>query len=971
MAFVAALIGLLLGGASADSCFGAMVGAVLGVLVWRTWRQAREIRALAQAVEALDHAAAAAPRAEPARPSSVPSYPTEVSVVTPAAPVAPPAEAPAAGHARPAAAEPAAATATAATAATAAATSTPAASASGPVPADPRWTAPSPRARTVPPVVAGPLPRDAASEFVDRLRALLFGGNTVAKAGIAILFIGLAFLAKYATEHMVVPVELRLAGIGAVAAVLMALGWRWRHARPGYAHVLQGGAVATWYLTLFVAFRFYGVIAAGPVFGLMLGVAALAAALAVLQDAPALAVIGALGGFATPLLTSTGHGEPLVLFSYYLLLDLGIAAVAWAKTWRALNLVGFLFTYGVGGAWGVFSYTEDRFAMSESFLVAYFLLFNAILLLPARRVAAEAAAEKASGSRGAPSTIGETAGRWVHGALLFGVPTVTFALQHGLVHDMRFGTAFSALALGAFYAFMARALRSRTEFALAFDGAIGVALVFVSLVIPFALDARDTVGAWSLEGAALVWIGFRQGRRLPRAFGYALLVLPAFSMSWAFRHPVAPAQWFNGVLLNALIAAAGMTLAARAVSLAAAQGRLAGRDGEAVAEPMLIAGAVAWALFAAQFEIDRFVVEPAQALAWAGAASAIALAAVVLRWKLDWTRIALPAIAHVPLLALALVGATWWDEAPSAHFGSLVWPAALAVHLVVLRLAARDWPPLANTAVHALGVLVLAGLLGLEGRHVTGEWGDAGSAWPWIGGFIGPALVMFALLRPALRERWPVSAAPSAYLEVAGGTLVTAMLLGTLLADLFCDGSARPLPYVPFANPLDVGVALALVMAWRWAREVTRGDAGVRTHATVAAARELARPMPIAIALAAFAWLNAMLVRGFHHYADVPFDTEAWFSSPSVQAGLAVLWTATALGLMWTATRRGWRPVWMAGAALLGLVVLKLVLVDLAASGTITRIVSFITVGVGMLVIGYVAPMPARTVVEEASNATR
>ena len=38
---------------------------------------------------------------------------------------------------------------------------------------------------------------------------------------------------------------------------------------------------------------------------------------------------------------------------------------------------------------------------------------------------------------------------------------------------------------------------------------------------------------------------------------------------------------------------------------------------------------------------------------------------------------------------------------------------------------------------------------------------------------------------------------------------------------------------------------------------------------------------------------------------------------------------------------------------------MKLLLVDLAASETVTRIVSFIGVGVLMLVIGYVAPLPA------------
>jgi uncharacterized membrane protein len=50
----------------------------------------------------------------------------------------------------------------------------------------------------------------------------------------------------------------------------------------------------------------------------------------------------------------------------------------------------------------------------------------------------------------------------------------------------------------------------------------------------------------------------------------------------------------------------------------------------------------------------------------------------------------------------------------------------------------------------------------------------------------------------------------------------------------------------------------------------------------------------------------------------------------------------------------------MVGAALLAAVVLKLLLVDLSGTGTLTRIVSFIGVGVLMLVIGYVAPLPAK-----------
>lgn len=58
------------------------------------------------------------------------------------------------------------------------------------------------------------------------------------------------------------------------------------------------------------------------------------------------------------------------------------------------------------------------------------------------------------------------------------------------------------------------------------------------------------------------------------------------------------------------------------------------------------------------------------------------------------------------------------------------------------------------------------------------------------------------------------------------------------------------------------------------------------------------------------------------------------------------------------ANRRGVREVWFGGAVLLSGVVLKLFIVDLSGTGTIARIVSFLAVGVLMLLIGYFSPLP-------------
>jgi uncharacterized membrane protein len=220
------------------------------------------------------------------------------------------------------------------------------------------------------------------------------------------------------------------------------------------------------------------------------------------------------------------------------------------------------------------------------------------------------------------------------------------------------------------------------------------------------------------------------------------------------------------------------------------------------------------------------------------------------------------------------------------------------------------------------------------------------SAWGWLGWLLVPAAML--MLLPRMTRRWPVNAAPAAYQWIAATLLAAGLLLWTLLANIASNGAALPLPYVPLVNPLDIGIAAALLAVLLWLRSEP------------ARARWAAQPgVPIAlVGSAAFVWLNAMLVRGFHHFGDVPFRFDAWTHSLPVQTGLTLLWTTTALVLMWLSAKRQVRLPWMVGAALLAAVVAKLVLVDLSATGTVTRIVSFIGVGVLMLVIGYVAPLP-------------
>jgi hypothetical protein len=95
-----------------------------------------------------------------------------------------------------------------------------------------------------------------------------------------------------------------------------------------------------------------------------------------------------------------------------------------------------------------------------------------------------------------------------------------------------------------------------------------------------------------------------------------------------------------------------------------------------------------------------------------------------------------------------------------------------------------------------------------------------------------------------------------------------------------------------------------------------------------------------------------------HQLAGVPFELDTLLASTTVQVALSIFWTVLALGTMLLATRRMNRTLWLVGGVLLAIVVAKLFLVDLSRVGSIERIISFVVVGVLMLVIGWFSPLP-------------
>jgi uncharacterized membrane protein len=758
-------------------------------------------------------------------------------------------------------------------------------------------------------------------------------GNTLVRVGIVILFFGVAFLLAYFAEHVSIPIELQFAGVAFVGVVLIGVGAWLRNRRRAYALALIGGGLGVLYLTAFAAFQLVPLLAAGPAFVLLAAIAVLAIVLALLFDSPALAALAALGGLLAPVLVAT-VSEPLPLFGYVAAVNLLVVGVAAFRAWRVVDLVGFLGTLLLGLWWGYEYYDPAYFHIVEPFLAGFFLAYVALPIVHAWRGAGE---------------------RRVDAMLLFGVPIVAFALQALLVSDTRYGLAWTAAAVAVFYALLWRALRrpqpaGATALAAAFGA---LAVIFATLTVPLAVDARWTSALWAVEAAGVYWIGCREDRPVARGFALLLQVAAGGALLLGGFNDYAEFAFANRQFLGC----AAVALAAFA-SVRFGDGRGAQLPAtERSLLQLLFGWACAWWLGGGLAEIARHLATGSEAhamLAWVVGSITLAVAlARPLRWpRLDGTVVIL-----LPALALALGHDLAHGRTSVTEYGWLVYPLAWALHFALLRRseARAAAAPAAGTAAlqaglrpwlaaaHTFGALLLLGQVAWEAGEWTARVAPPNTAWAACAHMLPLALYLVVVARPEAQAGWPVRAFRHAYL-VAAGTIVAVLLgLGFVALALLNPGDAQPLPYVPLLNPLELTLGLAWCGLFFWAR--ADGRLPVRALYRWSAA-------------GAFIVLNGVVARSVHHWLGVPWELHALLHSRPLQAALTLTWTVAALAAMVAATRYRMRALWLTGAGLLAAVVIKLFAIDLAALSGLSRVVAFLGVGALLLVIGYVAPLP-------------
>ncbi|MFQ5349464.1 MAG: DUF2339 domain-containing protein [Thermoanaerobaculia bacterium] len=198
--------------------------------------------------------------------------------------------------------------------------------------------------------------------------AAVLGGAVLALA--AILFL------KFSIERGLIPpvVRVTLGIVAGLAAVGGAEVLR-KRAYGATANALSGAGIVILYASIWAAHRLYDLVPVPLAFSLMVLVTATCGLLSWRHRSLVIATLGLVGGFATPFMLASDRVNPIGLFGYILILDMGLLALSRKRGWPLLAHLGLIGTLLYQGLWIFGQMDADRFLLTLAILAVFAVLF--------------------------------------------------------------------------------------------------------------------------------------------------------------------------------------------------------------------------------------------------------------------------------------------------------------------------------------------------------------------------------------------------------------------------------------------------------------------------------------------------------------------------------------------------------------------------------------------------------------------
>ncbi len=345
------------------------------------------------------------------------------------------------------------------------------------------------------------IPEGSSIEFAIAIHWLL-------RIGVVILVIGVGFFLKYSIDQGILgPLGRALLAATAGFALVGTGTSLFRGAYRILGEGLNGAGIGALYFSVFASRSLFDLIDSPTAFAMMVGVTVLACAIAVRHDSLLSAVLGALGGYMTPIVLASGVSHFGLLYGYLTVLSLGILGVAAVRDWIALRYLSFAGTYFLVLGSLLMYYEDADFPVVFPFLIVFFVVYSTMGFL--RNL-----------------LLGKESGLLTL-LTLFSNATLFCLISYCLIESRfgRFQTGYLTLGLFTYYTVHAVALGlGRLDRPLLL-GCVGLSALFLSITAPIMLSSEWLAASWAVQALVLLWIGFRLDSRVLRGAACVLYVV--------------------------------------------------------------------------------------------------------------------------------------------------------------------------------------------------------------------------------------------------------------------------------------------------------------------------------------------------------------------------------------------------------------------------------------------------------------
>jgi uncharacterized membrane protein len=794
------------------------------------------------------------------------------------------------------------------------------------------------------------------------VKTFIHGGSLWAGGGVALLIAAFAMLITYLAGHGFFTVDMGIVGAAFSGLLMLVLGWRFRRRRPVYFLILQGGGIGILYLSVFAAYKltpYFSPLVSIVLMSLLLPPSVV---LAVFQNSQPLAIFGFLGGFAAPILLASGEGGHVFFFSYYTVLSIGVMVIGYYRLWRGLNALAFLCSFGSALYWVMTSYEPRLFWTAEPFLAGFILIFTLL------------------GLNAAGKKMGETK-NYLDPILILGTPFGAALLQWKVFSYVEHGYTLVSIVFSALYLLLTVLILMRRDKALrpVAEGYLGLGVLLANLIIPLELSPEITSAVWAAEGVLIFFFGLRRKDIKIEAAGIVVHAAGAISFaleenfrfveSLPFRSPR-----FTGSLVIAVSALAMVLLANGSGKKAPLKEAGTGGTREAALfvpfSIVMTVWAYIWWFAGWFFEFYRVLDYTQAAFFILSSLTALLVFAGARFFRAPILMSgALPALIHAAAIALGFLFSRttnklyFYDSYPLSvnyfngpyGWGWLAFFLAQPAQFFLSRnyFRGKEGKDILQGIWIFTDILIALTVLSFSGRFYTMQWGLSVS-WTSFAGLL-PSFAVMIGLSLFYRSRSGFSQGNKTLIFFVLPLILSIILGAWFLVTLFLPGDPAPLPvYIPILNPLDLleGFCIAAILF----RQI-RPRAGPREPGSESRLPSLSKGAFFALGDSmVFLWLTAILARSFHFYGAIPYSRI--FESPGFHVGLFIFWALYGIAHIIAGRRLSMRPVWIAGAVLTVTDIAKLLLLDLAGTGIVTRIIPFFIAGFILLFIGWAAPLP-------------